>query len=138
VSFKSHPYYDNSDAADWLYLRPADWTELEPGPEKALHDYIRAEQARLYDLALDRGIRAAAEALYGGTRPHPTFGIEYHPVGEHGFRAYITCSFSPWPDARAMEDDHWWAILLCPYALTTPPPGTWYTEVLVGYGWILP
>jgi hypothetical protein len=42
MEFKSHPYYDDSDARDWLFLRPDDWTELEPGPEKALQDLMRA------------------------------------------------------------------------------------------------
>ena len=45
VEFKSHPYYDDSDARDWLYLRPDDWTELEPGPEKVLQDLLRRRQA---------------------------------------------------------------------------------------------
>jgi hypothetical protein len=36
--FKSHPYYDYSDADDWLSVWPDDWTELAPGQEKTLHN----------------------------------------------------------------------------------------------------
>ena len=54
VKYKSHPHYDRSDALDWLYLRPEDWTELEPGPEKSLHDLLRADKSWLCDLALSQ------------------------------------------------------------------------------------
>lgn len=68
MEYKSHPYYDDSDALDWLYLRPDDWTE--PGPEKALQDLLRSHKPWLCALALDR-IRLMAGVEYLAERPYP-------------------------------------------------------------------
>jgi hypothetical protein len=85
VEFKSHPFFDdNPSAREWLYLRPDDWTELEPGPEKTLQDLLRAHKPWLCELALDQ-IRAAAGQAYLTERPYPDVNdFQFFPIDEQG------------------------------------------------------
>jgi hypothetical protein len=132
MRFKSHPYYDNSDAADWLSLRPEDWTELEPGPEKTLHDTLQANKQRLCELALNR-IRAAAGEVYLAEQPHPEVNeFLYHPIDGHGYWVYVEYVFYERPDEYM--GDFWWALIICPYAVAPVPPGPREPNV-IGLGW---
>jgi hypothetical protein len=137
VQFKSHPYYDDSDASEWLCLRPKDWTELGPGPEKALQDLLRADKLWLCELALDR-IRAAAGESYLAGRPHPEVNeFLFFPIGEQGYRVYVQYSFSLRPDETSPKGDFWWAIINCPYAVPPFPTGRREAYV-IGFGWVVP
>ena len=134
MKFKSHPYYDESIAEDWLNLRPDDWTELEPGPLKTLHDTLRAAKPYLCELALDR-IRAAAGESYLAERPCPDVGeFLFFPIGAQGFQVYIEYFFLHRPDETSPDSDFWWAIINCPYAIAPFPTGR-REEYLIGLGW---
>jgi hypothetical protein len=134
MSFKSHPYYDGSDADDWLSLRPDDWTELESRAEKTLHDTLRADKQRLCELALHR-IRAAAGESYLAERPYPEVNeFLYFPIGDHGYRVYIEYFFYQQPDKNSPDSDFWWAIINCPYAIAPFPTGR-REEYVIGLGW---
>jgi hypothetical protein len=134
VEFKSHPYYDDSNARDWLYLRPDDWTELEPGTEKTVLDMLRADKQRLCDLALDR-IRAAADESYLAERPYPKVNeFQFFPIGEQGYRVYIEYFFFQRPDENSPDSDFWWAIINCPYAVAQFPTGR-REDYVIGLGW---
>jgi hypothetical protein len=136
VEFKSHPYYDDSDARDWLYLRPDDWTEPEPGAEKALQELLRADKQWLCDLALDR-IRAAAGESYLAERPHPEVNeFLFFPIGEQGYQVYVEYVFLQQPDASSPDSDFWWAIINCPYAVAESTTGRREAYV-IGLGWLV-
>ena len=135
VEFKSHPYYDHSDAKEWMYLRWDDWDELEPGPEKTLQDMLRADKSWLCELALDR-IRDAAGATYLAERPDPELDeFLFVPHGENGYLAYIEWRFYPRPYGNS-DSDFWWSMINCP----TPVPRfqTGRREAyVIGLGWIV-
>jgi len=134
MRFKSHPYYDDSEAEDWLNLRPNDWTELEPGPLKMLHERLHAEKPKLCAIALER-IRAAAGANYLAQSPHPEVDeFLFFPIGEHGFRVYISFVFLLRPNENTPDSDFWWAIINCPYAVDPFPTGQREFYV-IGLGW---
>jgi hypothetical protein len=138
MRFKSHPYYDDSDAGDWLYLRPDDWSELEPGAEKTLHDTLRADKQRLCELALGR-IRTAAGEEYFAERPYPSVNeFLYFPIGDHGYRVYVEYCFSQRPDEASPDSDFWWTIINCPYAAGAPFPTGRREEYVIGLGWVVP
>jgi hypothetical protein len=137
MKFKSHPYYDCSDANDWLSLRPDDWTELEPGIEKTLHDALKADKRRLCELALAR-IRAAAGEGYLAERPHPEVNeFLYFPIDDHGYQVYVEYFFNQRPDENSPDSDFWWAIINCPYAVAPFPTGR-RDEYVIGLGWVVP
>lgn len=134
MEFKSHPYYDGSDAHDWLYLRPDNWTELERGPEKRLQDLLRAHKPWLCELALDR-IRAVAGADYVAERPFPEVNeFLFFPINDTGYRVYIEYFFNQWPDAISSASDYWWAVINCPYVVEPFPTGRREANV-IGLGW---
>lgn len=136
VVFKSHPYYDQSDASDWLYLRPEDWTELEPGPLKVLHDTLRSEKDRLCALALDRILAAGGEKELA-ERPYPEVNeYLFHPIGDYGYRVYVEIHFFYRPNEASPDSDFWWAIFDCPYELP-PSPTRRREEYIIGLGWIV-
>ena len=134
MKFKSHPYYDGSNALDWMSLRPDDWTELAPGPEKILHDLLRTHKPWLCELALER-IRAAAGESYLSERPHPWAGdFQFCPSGEQGYRVYVEYFFYQRSDENSPDSDYWWAIIICPYAVP-PFPGNRREANVIGFGW---
>lgn len=134
MQFKSHPYYDDSDARDWLYLRPEDWTELEPGSEKSLQELLRAHKSWLCELALDR-IRTAAGAEYLAERPHAEVNeFLFFPIDDTGYRVYVAYFFNQRPDGASPDSDYWWAIINCPYAVEPFPTGRREAYV-IGLGW---
>ncbi len=134
MEYKSHPYYDDSDALEWLYLRPDDWTELEPGPEKKLQDLLRAHKPWLCELALGR-IRATAGESYLAERPHPEVNeLLFFPIDDTGYRVYVAYFFNQRPDAASPDSDFWWAIINCPYAVPPFPTGRREAYV-IGLGW---
>ena len=134
MEFKSHPYYDDSDARDWLYLRPDDWTELEPGPEKLLQDLLRAHKPWLCGLALDR-IRAAAGAECLAERPYPEVNeFLFFPIDDTGYRVYVAYFFNQRPDGASPDSDFWWAIINCPHAVE-PFPTSRREAYVIGLGW---
>ena len=134
MEFKSHPYYDDSDASDWMYLRWDDWDELEPGPEKAFQDLLRADKPWLCELALDR-IRAAAGEDYLTERPCPEVNeFLFFPIGDQGYRVYIEYFFLRRPDEHSPDSDFWWSIINCPYAVPPFPFGRRVANV-IGLGW---
>jgi hypothetical protein len=136
MKFKSHPYYDASDAAQWLALRPDDWTELEPGAEKMLHDTLRADKERLCELALVR-IRGAAGEAYLVERPHPEVNeFLYVPIDGHGYQVYVEYFFLQRHDQNSPDSDFWWAVINCPYAVA-PPLGGQRVGNVVGLGWVV-
>lgn len=136
MEFKSHPYYDDSAARDWLYLRPDDWTELEPGPEKTLQNLLRADKSWLCELALDR-IRAAAGDEYLAERPYPDVNeFLFFPIGEQGYRVYVEYFFYQRPDENSPDSDFWWAIINCAYAVAPFPTGRREAYV-IGLGWVV-
>jgi len=136
MRFKSHPYYDGSDAAEWLGLRPDDWTELEPGTEKTLHDSLRADKDRLCELALVRICDAAGEA-YLAERPHPEVNeFLYTPIGDHGYQVYVEYFFYQRHDQNSPDSDFWWTVINCPYALV-PLVGGQRLGNIVGLGWVV-
>ena len=136
MKFKTHPYYDDSDAEDWLYLRPDDWTELEPGAEKTLQDLLRAHKPRLCELALSR-ILEAAGAGYVAERPHPdVIQFLFFPIDDHGYRVYIEYFFSQRPDESSPDSDYWWVIINSPYAVVPyPDPRVGQADYVIGLGW---
>ena len=137
MEYKSHPYYDDSDALDWLYLRPDDWTELEPGPEKTLQDLISTHKPWLCELALAR-IRVAAGADYLCERPHPEMNeFLFFPIGDTGYCVYIEYFFNQRPDGSSPDSDFWWAIINCAYAVPPFPTGRREAYV-IGLGWVVP
>jgi hypothetical protein len=137
MKFKSHPYYDNSDAKDWLFLRPDHWGELDPGPEKALQDLLRNDKQWLCELALCR-IREMAGASYIAERPYPDVNeFMFYPIGEQGYKVYVEYFFFEKPDKNSPYSDFWWVIISCPY--TIPPFPTGRREAgVVGLGWVDP
>lgn len=149
MEFKSHPYYDDSDARDWLCLRSGDRpsggfaarsgdsTELELGPEKALQDLLRADKKWLCELALDR-IRTAAGERYLTERPYPDVNeFLFFPIGEQGYRVYLEFFFYQRPDENSPDSDFWWAIINCPNAVAPFPTGRRKAYV-IGLGWVVP
>lgn len=137
MEFKSHPYYDDSAARDWLHLRPGDWTELEPGPQKTLQDVVRADKPWLCELTLDR-VRVMAGESYLTERSHPNVNeFLFFPIGEQGYRVYVEYFFSQRPDENSPDGDFWWAIIYCPYAITPFPTGRREWAV-IGLGWVVP
>lgn len=137
MKFKSHPYYDNSDAADWLSLRPDDWTELEPGPEKTLHDTLKAHRQQLCALALEQ-IRAAAGEDYLRERPFAEVNeFLYFPIGDDGYQVYVEYFFYQRRNETSPDSDFWWAIINCPYAVAPFPTGR-REEYVIGLGWVVP
>lgn len=137
MEYKSHPYYDGSDARDWLCLRPDDWTELEPGQERALQDLIRAHKPWLCELALGR-IRTAAGESYLAERSYP--GVNeflFFPIDDTGYQVYVEYFFNQRSDAASPDSDFWWAIINCPYAVEPFPTGRREAYV-IGLGWVVP
>ena len=134
MEFKSHPYYDSSDARDWLYSRPDAWTELELGAEKALQEVLRGDRQRLCDLALER-IQAAAGEGYLAERPHPAVNeFLFFPIGEQGYQVYVEYFFTQRPGEGSPDSDFWWAIINSPYAVAPFPTGK-REEYVIGLGW---
>jgi hypothetical protein len=134
--FKSHPYYDASDAREWMSLRRDDWDELEPGPEKTLQDLLRADKSELCELALDR-IRSAAGESYLAENPYPELGdFLFFPIGDQGYRVYIEWYFRKRPDDNSTSD-FWWAIINRPYAIAPFPTGL-REDYFTGIGWVVP
>lgn len=134
MEFKSHPYYDHSDARDWMYLRPVDWTELEPGPDKSLQDMLRADKPWLCELALDQ-IRAAAGEDYLAERPFPAVNeFLFFPIGEQGYQVYVEYFFFQRSDENSPDSDFWWAIINCPYAVVPFPTGR-REAYIIALGW---
>lgn len=135
MEYQSHPLFDsNPNVREWLFLRPDDWTELEPGPEKALQDLLRDHKASLCELALER-IRAAAGESYLTERPHPWVkDFLFSPLGESGYRVYVEYFFYQRPDENSPDSDFWWAIINCPYAVAPFPTGRRETYI-IGLGW---
>jgi len=137
MDFLSHPYYDCSDAREWFYLRPEDWTELEPGPEKALQDWLRADKSWLCELALNR-IRAAAGESYLAERPYPDVNkFLFFPIGDHGYRVYIVYFFNQRPNAASPDSDFWWAVINHAHAIGPYATGRREANV-IGLGWVVP
>jgi hypothetical protein len=131
MEFKSHPYYDDSDARDWLCLRSGDSTELEPGPEKALQDLLRADKNWLCELALDR-IRSAAGERYLTERPYPDVNeFLFFPIGEQGYRVYVEFFFYQRPDQNSPDSDFWWVIINCPNTVGRRK------AYVIGLGWVV-
>jgi hypothetical protein len=134
MKFKSHPYYDQSDANDWLSLRPDDWTPLERGPEKTLDDMLRADRQWLCELALAH-IRAAAEVSYLLERPHPdVHEFLFVPIGDRGFKVYIEYFFYQRPDQNSPDSDFWWVIIHSPYVVAPFPTGR-REDYVTDLGW---
>ena len=137
MKFKSHPYYDDSDANDWLSLRPADWTELQPGLEKTLHDTLRAHKQRLCELAVER-IRTAAGENHLAERPYAELNqFLYFPIGDQGYQVYVEFFFAQKLNETSPDSDFWWAIINCPYAIVPFPTGR-REEYVIGFGWVEP
>lgn len=137
MEFKSHPYYDDSTARNWLYLHANDLTELEHGPEKTLQNLLRADKPWLCELALDR-IRAAAGEGYLAERPYSEVNeFRFFPIDETGYRVYIEYFFSQRQDENSPDSDFWWAIINCPYAVLPFPRGRREANV-IGLGWVVP
>ena len=137
MEYKSHPYYDDSDARDWLYLRPEDWTGLEPGPEKVLHELLRGHKPWLCEMALSR-IQAAAGADYLAERPYPEVNeFLFFPTDNTGYRVYVEYFFYQQPDENSPDSDFWWVIVKCPYAVAPFPTGRREAYV-IGLGWVVP
>ena len=134
MKYKSHPHYDDSDALDWLNLRPDDWTELEPGPEKTLQDLLLAHKPWLCELALSQ-IRVMAGDSYLTERPYSELNeFQFFPIGEQGYQVYVEYFFNQRPDTGSPDSDFWWAIINCAYAVSPYPSGRREAYV-VGLGW---
>ncbi|WP_020475685.1 hypothetical protein [Zavarzinella formosa] len=134
MEFLRHPLYDYSTARDWLSLRPPDWTELEPGPEKHLHDLVQSHKQWLCDLALAR-IRAVANVSFLADTPYPQEGdFRYIPLADTGYKVYVEYAFAAQPNEPRPDSDYWWVILGCPYPVAPFPTGR--REAFVdGLGW---
>ena len=123
MPFKEHPHYDESDAEDWLYLRPEDWTELEPGPFRDLHDTLKSQKETICKIALDR-ILIHAGPQYLAETPHASESdFLFHPIDDHGFRVFVSYTFQSDPDRPSGDSDSWWAIVHCTYAVEPFPAG---------------
>ncbi|HQR07973.1 MAG TPA: hypothetical protein PLN21_14190 [Gemmatales bacterium] len=134
MEFLQHPLYDRSAARDWLCLRPSDWTELEPGPEKQLDDLVRSHKSWLCEQALTL-IRAVANVSFLADTPYPLVcDFLYIPFSDTGYRAYVEYAFGPHPDRPRPDNDYWWIILGCPYPVAPFPTGRREVYV-VGLGW---
>jgi hypothetical protein len=134
MEYLVHPLYDRSTAHDWLSLRPPDWTELEHGPEKQLHDLVQSHKPWLCDLALSR-IRTFAKVSFLADTPYPREGdFLFIPSGDRGYRVYIEYAFTAQPDGPRADSDWWWVILGCPDPVAPFPTGR--REAYVdGLGW---
>lgn len=137
LEFKSHPYYDDSDAlSNWMFLGWGDWDEMEEGPDKTLQGLLRSDKSMLCDLALGK-IRSLAGEDYLAKTPYPELGeFLFHPINnQQGYRVYIEWYFSERPGGNS-NGDFWWTLILCPYAV--PPFPTGRREVVVdGIGWAI-
>ncbi len=137
MNFKSHPYYDDSGARDWMHLHSDAPAPLEPEAEKALQERLTKDKQWLCGLALDR-IRAAAGESYLAERPYPDVNnFQFIPIGQQGYRGYIEYVFFQRPDENTPDSDFWWVIINCPNA--TDPLATRSGEaVVIGFGWAIP
>ncbi len=134
MKFLQHPLYDRSDAHDWLSLRPPDWTELEPGPEKELYDLVGSHKQWLCDLALDF-VRTLANVSFLADTPYPREGdFLFIPCGDTGYKVYVEYAFATQPDVPRADSDYWWVILGCPYPAAPFPTGR-REAYLDGLGW---
>src|SRR5690349_3500118 len=135
MPFKEHPYYDRSDANDWLSLGDDALQQTHGEASDALLQKVHSEKEQLCALALAR-IKDHAGAEFLLERPHPLVGeFLFHPTSGSGYRAYIEYYFLPKPvefylqRAESTPDtDQWWAIINCPFALSTSltPPQKHY------------
>lgn len=134
MEYKSHPYYDRSNASDWMSLRSHDRAEADNDPEKTLRGQVQSDQQWLCGLALER-IRSAVDASYLAERPHAEVNeFLYFPLGEQGYRVYIEYFFFQRPDENSPDNDFWWVIINLPYARTSGSTGEREAYV-IGLGW---
>src|SRR5262245_19623054 len=106
LQFKSHPYYDGSDARDWL--------DVDENADLARS--LGLEKQRLSDIALER-IRLHAGESYCAEKPHASLNQAlFFPIDNHGFQAYIDFVFLQDPDQNTCDSDFWWAIINCPHS----------------------
>lgn len=142
MPFKEHPYYDCSDASNWLNLDDDLLQQAHGEVSAALLREMRGEKEQLCTLALAR-IKEHAGAGFLSERPHPLEGVFlFHPTSESSYRAYIEYYFLEKPvefylrrSQSTPDSDHWWAIINCPNVLT--PFWSSQKYYVVGIGWIV-
>jgi hypothetical protein len=116
MPFKSHPYYDHSEADDWLDHIHGD---QQPTP---LFQFLMEHEKELFTFALERIKKHAGEDDLQ-ERPYAEVNtFLYHPLGGHGFRAYIEYAFFQKTNENRPDSDFWWVIIIWPYALSPSPP----------------
>ena len=124
MAFEEHPYYEQSQTDDWLPVPRDELLDGDgSGPRAALVRTLRSEQERICTLALDR-IPRAHGAKDVAERPHPERNdVLFVPIGERGFRVYVEYGFFRRPGENRPDNDFWWTIMSCAYALEPFPTG---------------
>ena len=135
MHFKNHPYYDQSDAIDWLSL-PNDQVGSVSGVPSALLDTVRTEEQLICEMALKR-IRLAAGETYLAERPYPEVNdFLFMPISDRGFRVYVEFAFFARTNENSPHTDFWWAIINCPYGVATFPTGR-RDYYVIALGWVV-
>ena len=142
MAYKAHPFYDQSNAEDWLSLDANLPQNAQGRVSEALLRVVRDEKEQLCALALAR-IKAQAGPEFLAERPHSLLGdYLFYPTSASSYQVYIEYFFQEKPPEfyiqRGQSDhysDHWWAIINCPFALDQHPPTL--KHYVIGIGWIV-
>lgn len=115
MDFKKHPFFDNSQAADWFDVSdPSAPLTPEMAPFAKLIEVYFKQAEHLERKVLERIKRHAAEDL--ASRPHVLRNEPLlAPINDHGFKVYFEFFFRERTDQASAESDFWWGIIFCPY-----------------------
>jgi hypothetical protein len=124
MEYKSHPYFDESDSADWHECPLDPNRRFDPaGIDHPLGHVIRRDFDQIKSLGLE-SIRRCVPADWLAECPHAMLNdFAFAPMADDGIRVYLEYAFMPSLTEASYHTDTWWAIVQNPYTSGCPHTG---------------